>query len=68
MASPDKNAAKQTAWRLRQKALGLTAVTVWVHECQAADLTIAADNLKANRDLTISTLRNSVTGRICAIK
>lgn len=57
------NAERQRAFRQRKQAEGLVSVTVMVHPSQAAELTLACELLRMDRDLVLATLRNVRSGQ-----
>ena len=58
------NAERQRAFRARKRAEGLVACTVMVPAAQAAVIQMIAERLCADRNLTVSVLRNEVSGRL----
>lgn len=58
------NAERQRAFRARKRAEGLVACTVMVPDEQFAVLQMIAERMRANPNLTVSVLRDQLTGRL----
>lgn len=58
------NAERQKAFRARKRAEGLVACTVMVPHDQFAVIQMIAGRMREDRNLTLSVLRDGVSGRL----
>ena len=58
------NAERQRAFRQRKRAEGLVACAVMVPAAQAAVIMMIAERMREDRNLTVSVLRDEVSGRL----
>ena len=58
------NAERQRAFRARKRAEGLVACTVMVPADQFAVIQMIAERMREDRNLTVSVLRDGVSGRL----
>ena len=62
------NSERQARFKARQNALGLIQMSVWVPPGAVADMTLAAELIRANPALTIGRLTDTVTGRLVGLR
>lgn len=58
------NSERQRAFRARKRAEGLVACTVMVPADQVCVMQMIAERMRENRDLTVSVMRDGVSGRL----
>ncbi|MER2495632.1 hypothetical protein ABS858_06000 [Vibrio neptunius] len=59
--------SRNSQYEQRQRDRGLKKITIWVPEDKECDVKEAAQRMCEDRDLTIATLRNLVSGRLASL-
>lgn len=62
------NAERQRAFKVRMTAQGLVQVNVWVPAGAVADIQRAAELIRANPQLNVARLADTITGKLVGLK
>ncbi|MBN3492255.1 hypothetical protein [Vibrio neptunius] len=59
--------SRNSEYEQRQRDSGLKKITIWVPEDRECDLKLAAKMMCEDENLTVSVLRNLITGRLASM-